>query len=82
MRDEPQGQLAQRWGLEGEVQEQQCAAVREPATGEQLARYQAARESTNVGGETVRSMEHRAGLKAIDGSRKRVRRFAGWGGSS
>jgi hypothetical protein len=47
------------------VQEQQFAAVREPATGKQLVRYQAAREQTNEGGAIVRSMEQWAGLKAI-----------------
>ena len=63
VRGEWQGQLAERWGLTGEVQEQQFARLSEgqhPATGEQLVRYQAAREYTNERGEMVRSMEHRA----------------------
>ena len=64
VRGEWQGQLAERWGLQGEVQEQQFARLSEgqhPATGEQLVRHQTAREYENTQGERVRSMEHRAG---------------------
>jgi conjugative relaxase-like TrwC/TraI family protein len=75
VRGEWQGQLAERWGLTGEVQEQQFARLSEgqhPATGEQLVRYQAAREYTNERGETVRSMEHRAGWDATFSAPKSV----------
>ena len=42
-----QGRLAERWGLTGEVREEQFAQLSEgqhPATGEQLVRHQTARE--------------------------------------
>ncbi len=67
VRGEWQGQLAERWGLTGEVNEQQFAPLSEgqhPATGEQFVRYQSAREYTNERGEMVRSMEYRAGWDA------------------
>jgi hypothetical protein len=47
-----QGQLAERWGLRGEVNEEQFARLSEgqhPATGEALVRRQQAREYVNVG---------------------------------
>jgi len=75
VRGEWQGQLAQRWGLQGEVQEQQFARLSEgqhPATGEQLVRHQTAREYENERGETVRSMEHRAGWDATFSAPKSV----------
>ncbi len=67
VRGEWQGQLAERWGLSGEVKEEQFARLSEgqhPATGEQLVRHQTAREYENGRGEMVRSMEHRAGWDA------------------
>jgi conjugative relaxase-like TrwC/TraI family protein len=75
VRGEWQGQLAERWGLHGEVNEQQFARLSEgqhPETGEQLVRYQAAREYVNDKGETVRSMEHRAGWDATFSAPKSV----------
>ena len=75
VRGEWQGQLADRWGLTGEVNEQQFARLSEgqhPETGEQLVRHQAAREYTNERGETVRSMEHRAGWDATFSAPKSV----------
>ena len=75
VRGEWQGQLAERWGLTGEVNEQQFARLSEgqhPERGEQLVRYQAAREYTNERGETVRSMEHRAGWDATFSAPKSV----------
>src|SRR5580698_9533638 len=80
VRGEWQGQLAERWGLtgeglSGEVQEQQFARLSEgqhPATGEQLVRHQTAREYVNAQGETVRSMEHRAGWDATFSAPKSV----------
>ena len=64
VRGEWQGRLAERWGLAGEVQEQQFTRLSEgqhPSTGEQLVRHQTARDYENERGETVRTMEHRAG---------------------
>ena len=75
VRGEWQGQLAERWGLEGEVQEQQFARLSEgqhPQTGEQLVRYQAAREYRNERGDVVHSMEHRAGWDATFSAPKSV----------
>jgi conjugative relaxase-like TrwC/TraI family protein len=75
VRGEWQGQLAARWGLNGEVQELQFARLSEgqhPETGEQLVRHQAAREYINDKGDTVRSMEHRAGWDATFSAPKSV----------
>ncbi|MGA8909168.1 MAG: MobF family relaxase, partial [Acidobacteriaceae bacterium] len=75
VRGEWQGQLAARWGLAGEVQEQQFARLAEgqhPETGEQLVRHQTAREYVNANGETVRTMEHRAGWDATFSAPKSV----------
>src|SRR5258707_13138464 len=50
VRGEWQGQLAERWGLQGEGNEQQFARLSEgqqPATGEQLVRHQTGREDHN-----------------------------------
>jgi conjugative relaxase-like TrwC/TraI family protein len=70
-----QGQLAERWGLKGEVNEEQFARLSEgqhPATGEALIRRQQAREYINERGETVRTMEHRAGWDATFSAPKSV----------
>ena len=70
-----QGRLAERWGLTGEVQEQQFARLSEgqhPMTGEQLVRHQTVREYENGRGEMVRSMEHRAGWDATFSAPKSV----------
>src|SRR6266571_3149553 len=75
VRGEWLGQLATRWGLQGEVQEQQFARLAEgqhPETGEQLVRHQTAREYVNAQGETVRTMEHRAGWDATFSAPKSV----------
>jgi conjugative relaxase-like TrwC/TraI family protein len=75
VRGEWHGQLAARWGLEGEVSEQQFKRLSEgqhPETGEQLVRYQAPREYTNDRGEIVHSMEHRAGWDATFSAPKSV----------
>lgn len=75
VRGEWQGQLAARWGLQGEVQEQQFARLAEgqhPETGEQLVRHQTAREYVNANGDTVRTMEHRAGWDATFSAPKSV----------
>ncbi len=75
VRGEWHGQLAARWGLEGEVSEEQFKHLSEgqhPGTGEQLVRYQAPREYTSERGATVRSMEHRAGWDATFSAPKSV----------
>jgi conjugative relaxase-like TrwC/TraI family protein len=75
VRGEWQGQLAERYGLTGEVQEQQFARLSEgqhPSTGEQLVRHQTAREYENERGAMVRSMEHRAGWDATFSAPKSV----------
>jgi conjugative relaxase-like TrwC/TraI family protein len=75
VRGEWQGQLAARFGLTGEVQEEQFARLSEgqhPVTGEQLVRHQAAREYENGRGGMVRSMEHRAGWDATFSAPKSV----------
>ena len=80
-----QGQLAARWGLQGEVQEQQFARLAEgqhPETGEQLVRHQTAREYVNANGETVRTMEHRAGWDATFSAPKSVSLTALVGGDN
>lgn len=58
------GKLAEQWGLRGEVREENFQRLSEgqhPQTGEQLVRYQAAREYVNEHGEKIKTMEHRAG---------------------
>lgn len=57
------GQLAERWDLKGEVNEEQFARHSEgqyPAACEAPVRRQQAREYINDKGETVHTMEHRA----------------------
>ncbi len=69
------GQLANRWGLVGEVRENQFQRLVEgqhPITGEQLVRHQTPRETRNARGETVTTMEHRAGWDATFSAPKSV----------
>src|SRR5438128_1933684 len=69
------GQLAERWGLVGNVREDQFERLAEgqhPITGEQLVRHQTARETKNARGETVATMEHRAGWDATFSAPKSV----------
>ena len=85
VRGEWQGQLAERWGLTGEVKEEQFARLSEgqhPATGEQLVRHQTAREYENGRGEMVRPMEHRAGWDATFSAPKSVSLTALVGGDN
>jgi conjugative relaxase-like TrwC/TraI family protein len=75
VRGQWQGQLAERWGLKGEVNEEQFARLSEgqhPMTGEALIRRQQAHEYVNAQGETVRAMEHRAGWDATFSAPKSV----------
>ncbi|MBZ5687735.1 MAG: relaxase domain-containing protein [Acidobacteriia bacterium] len=69
------GRLAQEWGLRGEVQEehfQRLANGQHPLTAEQLVRHQTAREYVTARGETVSTMEHRAGWDATFSAPKSV----------
>src|SRR5438067_2452173 len=66
-RGEWQGKLAGEWGLSGPVRDEQFYRLAEgqhPATGEQLVRHRFATEYKNQAGETVTSVEHRAGWDA------------------
>src|ERR1700675_3789177 len=67
IRGEWHGRLAQEWGLSGEVREEhfeRLANGQHPITAEQLVRHQTPREYVNGRGETVNTMEHRAGWDA------------------
>ena len=69
------GQLAERWGLAGNVRKDQFERLAEgqhPITGEQLVRHQTARETKNARGDTVTTMEHRAGWDATFSAPKSV----------
>src|SRR6266851_1404500 len=75
IRGEWHGKLAEQWGLKGEVNEEhfeRLASGQHPITGEQLVRHQTAREYVNHRGETVRTMEHRAGWDATFSAPKSV----------
>src|SRR5437764_13105177 len=70
-----QGEFASRWGLAGEVREEyfrRLAEGQHPITCEQLVRHQTARETRNARGETVTTMEHRAGWDATFSAPKSV----------
>jgi len=85
VRGEWQGQLAERYGLRGEVNEEQFARLSEgqhPQTGEALIRRQQAHEYVNDKGETVRAMEHRAGWDATFSAPKSVSLTALVGGDN
>jgi conjugative relaxase-like TrwC/TraI family protein len=69
------GQLGARWGLVGNVREDQFERLAEghhPITGEQLVRHQTAHETKNGRGGTVTTMEHRAGWDATFSAPKSV----------
>lgn len=69
------GRLAEEWGLRGEVREDQFQRLSEgqhPVTGEQLVRYQAAREYVNERGDRIKAMEHRAGWDATFSASKSI----------
>lgn len=69
------GELAEQWGLRGEVQEEQfsrLASGQHPISGEQLVQHKTAREYVNGQGERVRAMEHRAGWDATFSAPKSV----------
>jgi conjugative relaxase-like TrwC/TraI family protein len=75
VRGEWHGRLAAQWGLKGEVQEEHFARLADgqhPLTGEPLVRQRAAYEYVNDRGDTVRTMEHRAGWDATFSAPKSV----------
>src|SRR5215469_4021574 len=75
IRGEWHGRLAEEWGLRGEVNEEHfhgLANGQHPISGEQLLKYYPAREYLNARGETVSTMEHRAGWDATFSAPKSV----------
>jgi conjugative relaxase-like TrwC/TraI family protein len=69
------GRLAQEWGLEGRVREEQFHRLSEgqhPQTGEQLVRHQTSRQYANERGEKIKTREHRAGWDATFSAPKSV----------
>src|SRR6516165_8704066 len=69
------GKLAEQWGLHGEIDQEQFARLangQHPTTGEQLVRHATAREYVDARGETVKTMEHRAGWDATFSAPKSV----------
>jgi conjugative relaxase-like TrwC/TraI family protein len=75
VRGEWQGKLAAQWGLTDEVTEEQFARLangQHPDTGEQLIRHRDSFEYKNEHGETVKTMEHRAGWDATFSAPKSV----------
>src|SRR6202521_682338 len=83
VRGEWQGKLAAQWGLTGPVTEEQFARLangQHPDTGEQLIRHRDSFEYKNEHGETVKTMEHRAGWDATFSAPKSVSLTALMGG--
>jgi conjugative relaxase-like TrwC/TraI family protein len=75
IRGEWHGRLAQEWGLKGEVTEEQfnrLANGQHPESGDQLVRHRESFEYQNQNGETVKTMEHRAGWDATFSAPKSV----------
>jgi conjugative relaxase-like TrwC/TraI family protein len=69
------GQLADQWGLQGEVREdhfQRLTDGRHPLTDEPLVRHQTACEYRNAHGGIVKAMEHRAAWDATFSAPKSV----------
>src|SRR5207237_3035993 len=69
------GQLAEEWGLTGEVTSEQyerLVAGQDPQTGEQLIRFVPSREAVNNYGEEITTREHRAGWDATFSAPKSV----------
>jgi conjugative relaxase-like TrwC/TraI family protein len=69
------GRLAAEWGLKGEVSEEQfqrLANGQHPESGEQVVRHRESFEYQNENGETVKTMEHRAGWDATFSAPKSV----------
>jgi len=75
VRGEWQGRLADRFGLTGGVGAEEFARLAQgqhPATGEQLVQHRQAHEYRNAAGETIKSVEHRAGWDATFAAPKSV----------
>jgi conjugative relaxase-like TrwC/TraI family protein len=75
IRGEWHGKLAEQWGLHGEVDQEQFARLangQHPTTCEQLVRHTTAREYVDARGETIKTMEHRAGWDATFSAPKSV----------
>ena len=69
------GELADQWNLGSEVKEEHFSRLangQHPITGEQLVRHKTAREYVNDKGETIKTMEHRAGWDATFSAPKSV----------
>lgn len=69
------GSQTQKWGLEGEVEQQPFERLcegQDPRTGLQLVRHVPAKEYENAYGEMVQSSEHRAGWDATFSAPKSV----------
>ncbi|MGH9159335.1 MAG: MobF family relaxase [Vicinamibacteraceae bacterium] len=69
------GQLAERWGLCGDVRDEhfeRLADGQHPLTGAQLVRHQTPHRTMNARGETVTTMEHRGGWDATFSAPKSV----------
>src|SRR5580698_6825641 len=85
IRGEWHGKLAKGWSLQGEVREEhfgRLANGQHPITGEPLVRHQTTREYVNGRGETVSTMEHRAGWDATFSAPKSVSLTALVGGDA
>ncbi len=75
VRGEWQGKLAAEWKLAGEVTEEQFSRLangQHPESGEQLVRHRESFDYQNQYGETVKTMEHRAGWDATFSAPKSV----------
>src|SRR5271166_5520178 len=75
VRGEWHGNLAEQWGLKGEVQEEHFARLADgqhPITDADLVRHRPGYEYLNRQGETIHTMEHRAGWDATFSAPKSV----------
>jgi len=75
VRGEWHGKLAEQWGLKGEVQEEHFARLADgqhPLTGEDSVRQRPGYEYQNGQGQTIHTMEHRAGWDATFSAPKSV----------
>ncbi len=80
-----QGRLAARWGLTGEATDEHFARLangQHPGTAEQLVRHRESFEYRNDTGETVKTMDHRAGWDATFSAPKSVSLTALVGGDA
>src|SRR5271157_2911461 len=75
VRGEWHGKLAEQWGLKGEVQEEHFTRLADghhPITAADLVRHRPGYEYQNSRGETIHTMEHRAGWDATFSAPKSV----------